>query len=995
MQSALLLAQTGHKMYLVDSAPGIGGSLHLLDRTFPTDSCGLCISSPVNPTFCPSLECSTHPNIIPLPLSELVALEGHPGQFRATVRQSPRYVNIHTCNLCGDCADVCPVTRPHPYEGSLAPQKAIYTPPLRSVPNAYVIDMAACIRCGKCVDACAPGAIDLDAHATESALDVGAVILTPGFVPFDAQKKGEFGFGILSNVVTSVQFERMTSAPGSTRGQLVRPSDGKLPQRIAFIQCVGSRDQTIDREYCSSICCMYTAKQAHAAREIEPNTQITVFTMDIRTFGKGYERYWANVEADSGIQFRRAMVSSVRQHPKTGELTLTYATEDGQPAEGAFDLVVLSVGLDTPDFARDLASRVGIETNEFGFALWSEWHPVSGSCPGVFIAGCYQEPKDIPDTVAAAAAAAAEAARALSPFSVEEATPSAEKAFSDERPSIGVYICSCKDALTETLGIPELQAYAQRLPHVSAVQVGKHACDQERLSELAHWAEEGKIHRLVFAGCSHRLIQAPLESALHQAGQGSTLVQYANIREGCAWVHRDSPPAASAKARDAIAMAAARVLHQQPAQDEFSEVESSVLIIGGGLAGMTAALTVAGTGHSVTMVEREAELGGQLFNVGFTPDTPDPARHARELAEEAENHPSITVYKSAELQALSGIGGNFHATIQPPQGEPMQTHHGAIIAATGGREAKVSEYLYGDDSRVWLQGDLSRALAQGSAGLADPVLADAQSVVMVQCAGSRNEERPYCSRICCTQAIKNALRLKELRPEVNVFILYRDIRTFGFRELLYREARDRGVIFLRYDLPTSPLVNSASSGQLSVLVSEPIAGQDLQIPADVVVLSTGIAPGDNQELAHVLDVPLDADGFFQEQHSKMRPLDFAKPGIYLCGLAHGPHFIPETIAQAKGAALRAVAYLSQSPRVSKPTRVTVNARLCSFCGLCVSACPYGARIMDSEEKVANVLPELCQGCGICAVTCPNKATQQHDFECKLVLAEVDAATLGV
>lgn len=995
MQSALLLAQSGHKVYLVDSAPEIGGSLHLLDRTFPTDSCGLCISSPSNPTFCPSLESGMHPNITLLPLSELTALEGQPGQFRASIRQHPRYVKPSLCTLCGDCVDVCPVTRPHPYEGNLALQKAIYAPPSRAVPNTYAIDMEACIRCGKCVAACVPGAIDLDAQGSEDIVEVGAVLLAPGYAPFDARQKGEFGFGILSNVVTSLQFERMTSTPGSTKGQLVRPSDGKRPVRIAFIQCVGSRDQTVHREYCSSVCCMYTAKQAAAAREIQPDTQVIVFTMDIRTFGKGYERYWARVEADEGIEFRRGMVSSVKQHPQTGELTLTYATEDGRPAEENCDLVVLSVGFDAPDSARELAERIGIDVNEYGFARWSEWHPVSASRPGVFVAGCYHEPKDIPDTVADAAAAAAEVARFLTPLSAQEATAQAGEKHGEEEPSVGVYICSCDDTLTSTLDMAALQAHAETLRRVTAVRIGKHGCDQEGLGELARWVEQSRINRLVFAGCSHRLIQTPLETALQQGACGAIPVQYANIREGCAWVHRDSPAAATAKARDAIAMAAVRAQNRQPMRTDFADMEASVLVVGGGLAGMTAALTLAEMGHPVTLVEREAELGGQLLNVGFTPDTADPAQQARELAHRVDSHPMISVHKSAELQAVSGGCGNFRATISPREGAPIRKHHGAIIVATGGREATVSEYLYGDEDRVLLQGDVSRALAQGESGIAGTHLADANTIVMIQCAGSRDEKRPYCSRICCTQAVKNAIRIKELRPETDVFILYRDIRTFGFRELLYRKARDLGVVFLRYDLPSKPLVQAADGGNLAVVVYEATAGQHVEIPADAVVLSTGIAPNDNHRLAQVLDVSLDTDGFFQEQHPKMRPMNFARPGIYLCGLAHGPHFIPESIAQAKGAAMRAAAYLRQSPRPSKPTRVTVNPRLCSFCGLCVSACPYGARIMDYEQRVAQVLHEICQGCGICAVTCPNKATQQHEFEHRSVLAEVDIAALGV
>ncbi|GAB4506537.1 MAG: hypothetical protein Kow00123_06750 [Anaerolineales bacterium] len=993
MQSGLLLAQRGHAVYLLDEAPGIGGSLHLLDRTFPTDSCGLCISSPTNATYCPSIECSLHPNIAPLPLAELLALDGEPGHFRARIRRNPRYVNVERCTLCGDCAAVCPATRPHPHEGDLAPQKAIYAPPPRAVPNAYVIDMAACIRCGKCVEACPTGAINLDEQPTEETLEVGAVILSPGYAPFDARRKGEFGFGVLSNVVTSIQFERMVSPPGSTRGKLVRPSDGKPPKRIAFIQCVGSRDQTVGREYCSSICCMYTAKQARAALESQADAEITVFTMDIRTFGKGYERYWDGVQQE-GIRFRRAMVSKAKQHPKTGHVALNYVGEAGGPKEEEFDLVVLAVGLESPQSARELAERIGLDVNPYGFGETGEFAPVASNRSGIFVAGCYAEPKDIPDTAAEAAAAAAGAAQMLAP--APEKRPEAPTATvpPDAEPAIGVFICTCHGTVGQTVDVAALADYAASLPHVAAVGRGEDCCTEQGIASLSAWVKASGVNRLVFAGCSPRLCQAELAQALARAGLAESLLQRANIREGCAWVHRDSPAQATEKAKDVVAMATARAVHANPVKAQTAPVQEGVLVIGGGLAGMTAALALANLGHPVTLVERETTLGGQLHNIGFTAQTPNPKAQAEALAQKVTSHERITVHLGATLASFSGTGGQFQAEVQKGDGERVPVSVGAVIVATGGREAVVHEYRYGEEPRVLLQGDLSRALAGGQESLAQSAFRDVRNLVMIQCAGSRDENRPYCSRICCTQAVKNAIRLKELKPGANVFVLYRDIRTFGMHELLYRRARDLGVVFIRYELPDKPVVEPAADG-LAVRVTDATLGEPVLLPADAVVLSTGIAPNPNADLAQLLGVPLDSDGFFQEQHPKMRPLNFMKPGMFLCGLAHGPHFVPETIVQAQGAAMRAAAYLSERQRRSKTTRVDVNKRLCSFCGLCVSACPYGARVLDYDERVARVLTDLCQGCGICAVTCPNKATQQYTFEHKALLAEVDAGALGL
>ena len=444
MQSALLLAEAGHHVFLLDSAPGIGGSMHLLDRTFPTDSCGICHMLPGRAAYCPTIECDLHPNIDVLPYSEVINLVGEPGAFTATIWHKPRCVSIERCIDCGLCAQACPEERPSQYEGELHREKAIYRQPLRAIPGAYVVDKEVCTRCGKCVEVCPTAAIDLDMQPSESRLQVGAVIACPGFEPFDARLKGEYGFGYYDNVLTSIQFERMISLSGSTGAHIVRPSDGELPRRIAFIQCVGSRDMSIDRGYCSSACCMHTAKQVRVAKELEPELDVTVFFMDIRTHGKDFDAYFEEVDSLPGVTYRRSMVSAVHQRQQSRNLLLGYTDEGGALHEDEFDLVVLVVGFGAPQGAQQLGRDLGIELNGYGFGVTTPFAPETSSRPGVFVAGAFREPKDIPETVVEASAAAAGAARFLR--AGEAGEPSAasgeERDVTWEWPKVGVCLCA-------------------------------------------------------------------------------------------------------------------------------------------------------------------------------------------------------------------------------------------------------------------------------------------------------------------------------------------------------------------------------------------------------------------------------------------------------------------------------------------------------------------------------------------------------------------------
>ncbi len=994
MQSALLLAEAGTHVALLDSAPGIGGSMHLLDRTFPTDSCGICLMLPGRAAYCPTIECDLHQNIEILPYSEVVGVAGEPGDLTVTVRRKPRYVDVERCTNCGRCAQVCPIERPHQYEGDIATQKAIYQPPVRAIPSTYVIDMDYCTRCGECVAECPTDAIDLEMTAREERIRVGAVVMSPGYEPFDAGVKGEYGFGHYHNVLSSIQFERMVSLSGSTGADIVRPSDGQKPRRIAFIQCVGSRDPSIDRGYCSSVCCMYTAKQVQVAKELDPDLDVTVFFMDIRAHGKDFDEYFDRVEAIPGVTYRRAMVSSVHEYKQTGDLQLNFVGEDGTVWEEDFDMVVLAVGLEPPQGFQDLGRALGVNLNRYGFGETDTFHPGESSRPGILISGAFREPKDIPETVVEASAVAASAARLVgrgadSPGDETDSISAAERSpeerdVSLEWPRVGVFLCNCRGEIGAVVDLEELAEHARELRDVTLVQTLDNACLPGGRRQIAQAIEEAELNRLVIAGCPAREYQSAFEGVMRDAGLNPALMERVNLRGEVAWVHQGNGTAGTAKAKELVQMAVASVRVDQAVHLQDRELSQRALVIGGGLAGMTAALNLAEMGHEVDLIERSSELGGELRELRYVPTGEDPVAFTASLIHEVEQEERIHIYRQAEVEDVSGWVGQYETKVALPEGGTKELTHGAIIVATGGHEVKPTEYLYGEDPRVVTQRGLDKILDQG-----DEVPSD---VVMIQCVGSREPERPYCSRICCTKAVTNALRIKEQNPDARVFVLYREMRTYGFREDYYRQARQKGVVFLRYELPHKPQV-TAGDGSLQIRLREPVTGANLDLRAEMLVLSTGIDPNGVEELAGMLEVPLDKNGFFQEEYPKMRPLDFTRRGIFMCGLAHSPRFSDETIVQAQGAAMRAAALLKQEMLRAPLPPVRVNERLCTACGQCVEICPYGARVLEPGAHTAEVIEVLCQGCGACIVACPNKATQRQGVTVPGVYRMLDAVTL--
>jgi heterodisulfide reductase subunit A len=1013
MAAAMHLAELGIEVFLLDSAPAIGGSMHLLDHTFPTNSCGICLMLPQQPAFCPTLACEAKENLHLLPYAEIVSAQREPhglgpGATRVTVKHKARYVDVGRCNGCGDCAPVCPEPRPHDYEGWLSPVKAIYRPPgLRAVPDAWVIDMETCSRCGACVDACPTAAIDLEMESSEEILDVSALLLAPGYSPFDARLKAEYGYGVYDNVLSALEFERMASLAGSTVAHLARPSDGQAPKRVAFVHCVGSRDNLCGAGYCSSVCCMYTAKQVALAKELDPELEATVFTMDLRAFGKDFEAYVAGVQALPGVRYLRAMPSSVYQQQRTRDLAVTYVGEEGLLLEDTFDLLVLAVGLAPPQGVQALARELGVRLNEYGFARTDGYHPTHTDQPGVFVAGAFREPKDIPETVAEAAGAAAAAAgylaaRTRAPGEEGRATdvgrqPAAGlRDVSDEEPRVGVFVCDCNAELAP-VGVPELAAWAKDLPGVALAQAVKQGCSPEGQAAIAAAIDAGGLNRVVVAGCSPRLFGDEFEGLMRGVGLDPRLLARTNLREQVVYPHRGNGTgltreALVGKARSLLGMAVASMRTmaglEALALGDSQTLTRRALVVGGGAAGMAAALALARLDLPVDLVERGSTLGGQWRQIHYQADGSDPQAALDEMIAEVEGHHRVTVHLETEVTRSEGRAG-LYRTVLATRGAEQRLEHGVLLVATGGKPAPTAEYLYGRDPRVVTQRELEEQVADGT-------LATVQRVVMIQCVGSREPDRPYCSRVCCTQAVKNALKLKALKPGLEVYVLYREVRTYGFRESYYEAARDAGVVFLRYQLPDKPGIR-AEGDRLEVSLVEPVTGQPLLLAADLLVLSVGIEAEENGDLAGQLGVTLNAGGFFQEEHPKLKPLDLKSVngtpggGIFAAGLAHSPRFLEETMAQAQGAAMRAAAFLAPGVVVDRPTSVWVSERLCSFCGLCEEACPYGARVMNEDKRVADVDYALCQGCGVCAVVCPNKATLQKTLEHKQMMAAIDMA----
>jgi heterodisulfide reductase subunit A len=926
------------------------------------------------------------------------------------------------------------------YNAGLGKRKAIYKYYAQAIPSAYAIDAKNCRqlgqgkKCGVCAKVCPAEAIDYTQQEEIVGIEVGAVILSSGFKAFEPGRFDTYNYASHPNVVTALEFERLLSAGGPTLGHLVRPSDlqreaqiestekelkklekgakpedsqqieklrGELagmrkllthqdPKRIAWLQCVGSRQVNhCDNGYCSGVCCMYAIKEAVIAKEhAKGDFDAAIFFMDMRTYGKEFEQYYTRAQ-EAGIRFLRSRVHAVEPIPGSDDLRISYVTETGEMFSEVFDMVVLSVGLEAPEDSKALSEKLGFELDNYRFVRTSSFDPVAATRPGIYVCGALQGPKDIPLSVMEASAAAGAAASKLSSARntlVREKTFPPERDVSSEPLRIGVFVCNCGINIGSVVKVPEVVEYAKSLPNVVYVQENLFSCSQDAQDKLVQVINEQNLNRVVVAACSPRTHEPLFQETLRNSGLSKYLFEQANIRDQCSWVHSALPEEATIKAKDLVRMAVSRAHLIEPLPMPSVPVTPAALVVGGGVAGMVSALTLANQGFEAHIVENADKLGGNALNLRTTWRGEDVLRYVRGLVEEVNRNEKITVYLNSSIKATSGFIGNFKTTVAS-NGSETEISHGATILATGAQAVEPSEYLYGKNNRVFRWHELEDAWNTDK-------VRNAQSAVFIQCVGSREQERPHCSKICCTFSIQKAVELKKRNPQTDVFILYRDIRTYGEREDLYREARQLGVIFIRYDLDNKPVVEEKPDGKIEVTVKDNILGRPVVLRPDFITLATAIHTQKADELGQLFKVPISQDKFFLEVHMKLRPVDFATDGIYVCGLAHYPKPIDESIAQAQAAAARAATVLSRKSIEVEGIVSTVDESLCRGCGKCVEACPYGApRLVENAAGflVSTIQEALCKGCGACAVACPTGAASIRHFNDEEVLTMVEAA----
>lgn len=941
--------------------------------------------------------------------------------FRGSKRLVGPPFDTHSdvCQVCGTCAFICPTERIKldeiskneaipildEYNERLNTRSAAYISYPQAVPNKAAIDDRYCVHmlkgeCKICQEVCEADAISFEQEEEQVKLNVGAVVLSPGFELFDVQTKEDLGYGHYPNVVTSIEFERIMSTTGPHLGHILRPSDDQEPKRIGFIQCVGSRD--CERDYCSSVCCMYATKEAIIAKEhISGELQCDIFFMDLRAYSKGFEEYYQKGK-ELGIEYIRCRPPVIEEIPETKNLSVTYIDEKDQKVAREYDMVILSVGMDPPKNVKEISEKFGIELNEYNFCKTDTFTPVESTREGIYVAGPFTEPKDIPETIMQASGASS---KVLSLLKDEKGSLITKKEFPPEtdivgqEPRIGVFVCHCGTNIAGVVNVPSVVEYAKTLPNVVYANNNLYTCSNDTQEVIKEVIKEHNLNRVIVASCTPRTHEPLFRNTIREAGLNQYLFEMANIRDQCSWVHMMEPEKASEKSKDLVRMAVAKARMLEPLQTRFVPIIRSALVIGGGVAGMSSALELADQGYDTYLVEKENELGGNLKHIHYLLNGDDPQEKLKKLIQRIEDHPKIHLYTEAKIENIEGSIGNFKTTLST-QGKSIEFEHGVVVVATGAQEYQPKEYLYGQDKDVLTQVELEERLREGGEWSTSARNNFPKNIVMIQCVGSRDEERPYCSRICCSVAVKNALKIKEISPDSNITILYRDVRTYGFREGYYTKARQQGVRFLRFPDEQKPEVTQNGNG-IQVEVFSPALNALVELPADLVVLSAGIVADEgNEEISKFLKVPLNQDKFFLEAHMKLRPVDFATDGVFLCGLAHSPKSVDESIIQAQATASRAATILAKDSIELEATISHVIDECCDGCAYCVEPCPYQAITLieymskGSVKKTVEVNETACKGCGCCMATCPKKGILVKGFTLEQLSAQVNAA-LGV
>ncbi|MEF8880139.1 MAG: CoB--CoM heterodisulfide reductase iron-sulfur subunit A family protein, partial [Candidatus Thermoplasmatota archaeon] len=994
MQSALDIADKGYKVVIIDKTSTIGGAMVKLDKTFPTNDCSICTAAPK------MVEVSRHPNIELITYAELNNLEGKKGDFTAQIWKKSKYVDPDKCTGCNDCAEVCPVDVVSSFNEKISTRKAIYIEFPQAVPIVYTIDQENCVGCGSCDRVCEAEAISFLDKSEEIKVNVGSVIVATGFEVFEpTEMRQEYGYGKYDNVLTAMQFERLLSSFGPTDGKVLRPSDGEKPKKIGWIQCVGSRSEQLGYPYCSRVCCMYATKEASIVKESDPDIDINVYYMDIRAYGKDFQQYYDNAKK-LGVNYIRGRPSSVYEN-EDKSITIRYKdTLSGEVEEHTVDMLVLSTAIIPSKDNKKLGDILGIEVDENGFFKQNSLleNPVQSSKDGIYLAGCIQGPKDIPDSVSMASGAAA---KAVSPVKnrkrdVGKDFPS-ERDVSGEKPRIGVFICHCGKNIASYLDVEKVTKRVEKLPNVSYVEDVMFACSEDTCKKIKETIEEKNLNRIVVAACSPRTHGGLFQDTLMEAGLNKYLFEMANIRNHCSWVHSDDRVKATEKAVDLVKAAVSKVRLLEPLTEEEFSITPKTLIIGGGISGMKAALALADMGIKSILIEKNSKLGGRLLDLhSMFPSDKKTEDIVNPLIKKVKKSKLIDVMTSAELLNIEGFIGNYEGAIKH-KSEKKKVEFGTIIVATGFKEIDIDDrYQYSKNNNILSQTELEKKIKN------DDFDRKPENIVFINCVGAMDEERPYCCRVGCGVSIKNAKLVSEKFPGSKVHILYRDMRVFGKEEEEYYSdvLKNYHVTTIRYPNDKKPEINldekDPENGSVTVKVYDDILDEEVELSADLLVLTINTeGETSTQSLKNMLKIPADEGGFFMEAHAKIKPLDFATGGVYLCGAAHYPKNLVDSIAQAEGAASRAAIPIMKEKMTGEGVIAEVDEDLCSGCKTCELICPYSAieiksRNDDKDHLVAEVNKALCKGCGACASACPSGAIDQKGFKIKQIKTMINA-----
>ncbi len=896
------------------------------------------------------------------------------------------------CIACGLCSEKCPKKVPNAYDGGLAKRKAVYVQYAQAVPLKYTIDPDQCIylirgKCKACEKFCPADAIYFDDQRKEKTLNVGGVVLAAGSQAFDPGTYDTFGYTGSDNIVTSLEFERILSASGPYGGHLVRPFDKTEPEKIAWLQCVGSRDNHIGaRGYCSGVCCTYAVKEAILAKEHSQNgLDAAVFYIDIRTFGKDFEQYYNKAREEHGVRFIKSRITHVEPMDENGKHRIRYVDESGHTKSEAFDIVVLSVGLGARDQSVAMADKLGIDLNHYSFAQTRSIDPVQSSKPGVYVCGAFQEPKDIPTSVIDASAAAGSLGSTLHEVrwtQTRTKEPPAEIDVKGEPPRIGVFVCCCGTNIAGFVDVPAVVEFAKTLPNVMYAEQNLFSCSQDTQGQISEIIKEHRLNRVVVSACTPKTHEPLFQETLINGGLNKYLFEMANIRNQCSWVHKDDMDKATRKAKELVRMAVAKAALHEPLTEPVMKINQAALVIGGGVAGMTAAKTLAAQQYKIYLIEKSGELGGQARKLNETWQSEAVEPYLQDLINDIESDPNIEIHLNSCVENVEGFIGNFKTTVQSDAASSV-LEHGVTLIASGAAEYEPPDYLYGQDERVLTGLEFQKQLKAGED------FDSSATAVFVQCVGSRIPERPYCSKVCCTQSIKSALTLKSKHSDMEIFVLYRDLRSYGLREDLYREARTRGIKFIRYKHEKGISVE-ATEDALQITFSDRVLQRRMAIRSDRLILASAVVPEKNNPLAQFYKIPQNDDGFFAEAHVKLRPSDFATDGVFVCGLAHAPKPVEESISQSQAAASRAVTVLSALEIAVSGMVAMVDPNMCSSCGVCTEICPYSAPKFIETSGKAEIQSALCKGCGLCVASCRSGAIHLKGFETGQIMAQLQS-----